>query len=549
MWNPATAVLWECWRVSRLNLVSMIFLAMLGGAGTFALPMDGELDASLVVALAIYLALFGQLWALTIDSRTGFTLRLGFTRPIPTRVLVTVPMVYVAASSAVAYLIPIWVLRTAFGIPLPLLPAALVSTVSLTLVAFCWSSANPVRRRAFPVILWLLCTTWFLASLVAGSSATGEPQTTGSAEVFSFSASAYGWMALISAAAFWVTLAGVARQRRGDDGFSTAPPTGEGAVARPRSAFRTWIADRVRIMCPVSSPARAQLWFEMSTVGARVLTAGALTTLAAPIFFTVLDAAGALGQALYFWVWFPLMVPVLVALPSMLGLRRKQGASYLGAFAATRSLGTAHLVGLKVLVTSLAILLSWSVLVAVLWVFSVWLAAWGPETQAAFTEYWGDFFPSPLGTADTLQRMVAFAALATAVLAGTGVLHASLVLNPRRLVLTGMGIGLYIASWVFVGIRGWVDPEIIATAHLSIVVLAILLSAAFLIRRSVVERIFTWRGLTAILVVGVGFLILNFWLNPNPDDIEDHMAAFILGSLPLIVMALLPWSFNRLRHR
>ena len=549
MWTPAKALLWECWRVSRLNLASMMFLATLVGVGLMVLPMDGELDASLVVALAIYLALFGQLWALTIDSRTGFTLRLGFTRPIPTRVLVTVPMVYVAAASAVAYLTPIWVLRTAFGIPLPLLPAALVSTVSLTLVAFCWSSANPVRRRAFPVILWLLGTTWFLASLVARPSATGEPQTTGSAEVFSFSVSSYGWMALISAAAFWVTLAGVARQRRGDDGFSTAPPTGEGAVARPRSVFRTWIADRVRIMCPVSSPARAQLWFEMSTVGARVLTAGALTTLAAPIFLTVLDAAGALGQALYFWVWFPLMVPVLVALPSMLGLRRKQGASYLGAFAATRSLGTAHLVGLKVLVTSLAILLSWSVLVAVLWVFSVRLAAWGPETQAAFTEYWGDFFPSPLGTADTLQRMVAFSALATAVLAGTGVLHVSSVLNPRRTLLTGVGLGIYIASWVLAGIRGSVDADILATTHLWIVTVAVFLGTAFLIRRSVVERIFTLRALTAVLVIGVGLLIMSLWTNPNPDDIEDHMVAFIFGSLPLTLMVLLPWSFSRLRHR
>ena len=42
---------------------------------------------------------------------------------------------------------------------------------------------------------------------------------------------------------------------------------------------------------------------------------------------------------------------------------------------------------------------------------------------------------------------------------------------------------------------------------------------------------------------------MSLYLNPNPDDIEDHLSAFILGSLPLAVTALLPWSFNRLRHR
>jgi len=297
---------------------------------------------------------------------------------------------------------------------------------------------------------------------------------------------------------------------------------------------------------------RAQLWFEMSTVGGRVLTAGALTALAAPMFFTILSASGALGQALYFWVWFPLMVPVMVALPSMLGIRRKQGASYLDAFAATRSLSTAHLVGLKVLVTSLAILLSWTVLVAVLWVFGVWLAAWGPEVQAASVEYFGDFFPPSSDITDALRTVFSFVLPFTAVVVGAGVLHTFWVLNARRVALTGVGVGLYIATWAFVGIRGWVDGGVIdamVLAHLWIVTLAFSLGTAFVFRRSIAERICTWRGLSVALVIGVGFLVMSLWLNPNPDDIEDHLSAFILGFLPLIVMALLPWSFSRLRHR
>jgi len=546
MWTPATAVLWECWRVSRLLLASVMFLAMLVGAGLNALPIDDERVATLLVVWAFYFAVFGQLWTLNIDSRTGFTLRLGFTRPIPTWVLVTVPMVYVAASSAVTYIVPILFLRTALGIPLPLLPAALASTVCLTWVAFSWSSANPVRRRAFAAILWLIAMIWIMSNL----SEAGGPPTTGVAETFTFSTAGYGWMALFSAAAFWVTIAGVARQRRGDDGFAPIQPTREDAVARPRNAFRAWIADRLGVKCPVSSPERAQLWFEVSTAGGHVLTTGILTALAAPIFFTILSANGMLGEAVYFWVWFPLMVPVLVALPSMLGLRQKQGASYLDAFAATRPMGTARLVGLKVLVTSLALLLSWVVLVAGLWILAVELAVWGPETQAAFAEYFGDFFPSWPGTADGMRMIVAVVVLFTAGVAGAGVLHACFVLNGKRVGFTGLGLGIYIASCVFLSIRGWVDGYTIWVVHAWTVPGIVLLGTVYLLRRLIAERIFTSRGFIVVLGTWVGFALLSRWVNPEPNDsFHDRPVFFLFALLPLAAAALAPWSFSRLRHR
>ena len=168
MWNPATAVLWESWRLSRLPMAIAMFLATLGGAALIVLPFPGEMGVTLTVPWVIYLAWFSQHWALKIDGRKGFSLLAGFSRPIPTWVLVTVPMAYVAASSAVTYLVPILVLRTAFGIPFPHLPVAgLVSTLSLSLGAFSWSSANPVRRRFLVAALWLIGMSWFLGALMA----------------------------------------------------------------------------------------------------------------------------------------------------------------------------------------------------------------------------------------------------------------------------------------------------------------------------------------------------------------------------------------------
>jgi hypothetical protein len=438
------------------------------------------------------------------------------------------------------------VLRSAFDVPLPLLwVAAELSTLCLTWVALSWSSGNPVRRRVLVAILWLVGMNLVLVNLSeAGIAATG-----GSAGPALGFLAAYGWMILFSAAAFWVTIAGVSRQRRGDDEFVLAGPPRRNAAARRRPGLRARIADRFRARCPVSSPARAQLWFEASSVGSRVLMIGALTALATPMFFTFLTAKNAMGEGLYFWVWFPLTIPVMVALPSMLGVRRRQGVSYLDAFAATRPLKTAHLVGLKVLVSSLAILLSWAILVAVLWVFAVRLNVWGPVTQADAIEYFGDFFPPPSGPVDAFWTMISFIVPFSLVVAGAGVLHAFWVLGAKRVMLTGVGLGLYIASWVFLGIQGWANADIVATTHLWIVVVAIVLGAAFLIHRLVVERVLTARALLAVLVIGLGLLLMSLWTNPNPDDIEDHMAAFIVGALPLIVIILSPWTFSRLRHR
>ena len=90
MWTPATAVLWECWRLSRRSLAILMLTAAFGGAALIVSPLDGDWSARLALVLAGFLALCGQAWAQNLDSRTGFTMRLGFTRPIPTWVSIAI---------------------------------------------------------------------------------------------------------------------------------------------------------------------------------------------------------------------------------------------------------------------------------------------------------------------------------------------------------------------------------------------------------------------------------------------------------------------------
>ena len=217
MWTPAAAVLWESWRVSRVRLAVLMFLATLGGAGLIVIPLEGDWSTTLALVLAGFLALFAP-WAQSVDSRTGFTMQLGFARPIRTWVLVSVPMAYVGVSCAATYLVPVIALRVAFDIPFPLLPvAALVSTLSVVFVARSWWTGDSVRQRVVPAILWLFGAIWFMSNRGGVIGLANDMAPDRWSEIFSFSATTYGWMLFISATAFGVAINGVARQRRGDD--------------------------------------------------------------------------------------------------------------------------------------------------------------------------------------------------------------------------------------------------------------------------------------------------------------------------------------------
>ena len=135
-------------------------------------------------------------------------------------------------------------------------------------------------------------------------------------------------------------------------------------------------------------------------------------------------------------------------------------------------------------------------------------------------------------------------------MAALGTLHAFLVLNGRRVLLVGLGLSLYIASWVVAGIRGWVDGNTISLVNLWIVTPIVVLGTAYLLRRPIVERIFTGRGLVIVLGIWVGFALMNLWFNPDSNDgFQAWLAFFVIAVLPLTAATLAPWSFSRLRHR
>jgi hypothetical protein len=105
--SPIVAMLWENWRLTRVEAAQRLGLGIVAASAALALLDDGA-----TAALLILLLVHGMFW-LSISKlnggrlldgyKPGFPLYLLYTRPVPTATLVGVAMAYDAASCAVLY--------------------------------------------------------------------------------------------------------------------------------------------------------------------------------------------------------------------------------------------------------------------------------------------------------------------------------------------------------------------------------------------------------------------------------------------------------------
>ena len=293
--------------------------------------------------------------------RPGYPFYFLYTRPVRTFVLVGAPMAYLVASAVAVYIVAALVLRATFGYPFPLLPlAAWIAAFHIAQWAAQWGTRNKV-------VQWL-------GSMAAGVgfAALAMWRAREWPARFDFSIGDYALLASIGVASFGLTVAGVARQRRGD-ARAAIPRT----VAR--RGFSDWLAGLFRFPCPTTSATRAQVWFDLKSSGLPVLAIGGALAIVIPLLFVVTTRLDVVLSG-FFTRPATRVVAVVVAmfsLPAVLilggnafGIRARQGRTYASAFEATQACGTARMAGLKVLVRSVCLL---AALVAV--GTSVWTSA------------------------------------------------------------------------------------------------------------------------------------------------------------------------------
>ena len=586
--SPILAILWETWRVTRVEVAWKLALPI--GVGVAALVLGAALGPpdnpatyqdvnDNVAALALILIVLPHLvgWvsmAKLNGGKPGFPLYLTYTRPVRTAVIVGLPMAYLTAMSSAIYLVSAIVLRVTSGHAFPLLPvAAWVAALTVVALAAAWST----RNRVIPVVVMMSAVTKALVTSMDRLTAVEIP---GGYDwpprlwptLFDWPLTDYAWIALIGLASFAVTVVMVTRQRRGDELAAITWTPGGGLWNGLVSVFR--------VPCPTSSATRAQVWLDLKSNGFPVLTIGVALAIVILLVSAVsgpIDAAWNADPDVScpieecFWVRAmpPLFTPLSLSIVLFLGgnafgIRRKQGRTYVSAFEATQAYGTAQLAILKVLVKSLCVL---AALVAI--GVSVWISM--PLLgDAVFIQMWGLPLSSQLSaTNGAVAALTMYERLSLVVVAVVGVviwvaafavLGALWTRYPRRLniaasllLLYGLALALLaLAAWRGIGPQIPLDAILRATSWAAAA--AIAFTTAYLAWRTFVERLLTVRQ--ARFVVFLSTALAAAWLTVlgaaglSVADMPATAAVWMLAPalLPLTVSVLAPWSYSRVRH-
>jgi hypothetical protein len=478
--------------------------------------------------------------------RKGFTLTLGFTRPVVTWKLVAVPLAFTAVAAAVGYLVPVALLRGLFSVPLPLLSgAALGATASLLTTASGWWTGNARGQRMAAFGLLVIFLLWYWG----GGAISEGPATPDFSQVYAYSAATYARLAVTAALACALVVLGVGRQRRGDD------------LADALARFAPWrrgpggggLTDTIRLVLRAgpswSTSTGALIWFESLTVGAGVLASGVWIAVAVLVILSVAARSGLSDDILVVGAFWALAGPTLAAFRHVLGLDRKQGRVRMSPHLRTRAVGTARLAGIKVLVVTGALVGAWTIAFGAVWLFGTWVGFGGASLRAALADYlptlsWG------LGTAFGLFALIIHGA---SLLAWAGAIQSLFVIHARRTTLAGLGILAYGTTIVALAVQGSLDAELAFYIHVGALVAGLVALEAYFLSRLVAERILGERAVALVAALGLAFALatqgmtLRF-LGVDGAGLDEHAVALFLGLLPLGAVAFMPWAISRLRH-
>ena len=581
-------MLWEIWRVTRVETAWKLAFGIVAGLAVLALsaafaPADNakryedvmDMGAAIAMTLLVlpHLASWLSLARLT-GGRLGFPLYLHYSRPVRTGVIVGLPMTYLIAMSSAIYLVSALLLRVTSGYAFPLLPvAAWIAALTLVLVAGTWST----RDRTIPVLVSVIAITYAWSMAMERLTAVELPDGYDWPPrlwptLFDFPRTDYGWIALIGLASFAVTVAGVTRQRRGD-GWVDVP-------SAQRDGFWDRLVNFFRFPCPTSSATRAQVWLDLKSNGLPVLTIGVVLAVVILLVSAVsgpIDAAinadprvpCPIGECFYARAWPPLFAPlslfvILFLGGNAFGIRRRQGRAYMNAFEATHAHGTAQLAALKVLVKSACVL---AAIIAI--GVSVWISV--PLLgDAVFIQMWNLPLSSQLSVLNgAIAALTGYEQLALTVVAAVGfviwvaafaVLGALRTRYSRRVNIAASSLllsGLALALLALAERNGIVSPFVfgaIFAAARWIVVAAMVFTTVYVFWSGFAERVLTTRYASGAVAMsaafGAAWLTVLHLAGVQLAGMSAINAVSILSPalLPLLVSVLAPWSLSRVRH-
>ncbi|HVG55920.1 MAG TPA: hypothetical protein VM846_15885 [Vicinamibacterales bacterium] len=571
MRSPGAAMLWENWRLTRIEAFQRVVqgvvvpAVVLAGAAAFGPIDNGAVRLALGLLVMTHMPLWLSVAKLNggrfMDGyRPGYPFYFLYTRPIRTFALVGAPMAYLAASGMAAYLLSALVLRAIFGYPFPLLPlAALIAAYHVAQWAAQWGTSNKVVQ--------------FIGSAVGGLGFTllGMYRTREWPARLDVQFVDYAVLAAVCVVSVGLAVAGVARQRRGE-ARSVTPRT------VTRSGFSEWLAGLFRLPCPTLSATRAQIWFELKTSGLPVLVIGVAFAIVIPLLLAVttrLDVA----LSAFFTEPATRVVAVLAAMlsvPAVLllggnafGIRARQGRKYANVYEATQAYGTARIAGLKVLVRSACLMAALVAVGTSIWTSASVIPFDVLGDQDTFIEKSRMPVSGWMRTIEgTVRAMSAYELFALAVVAAIVVAVMVTLRAAQPALRARYTRRMNIATWVVLLSAGALVLLVLATrrgigvelllntitATKWIAVAAMTLATAYLLWRVLAEQILTLRQACGAILMsaafGVAWITVLQAVGVQLSGRPAMDAAWMLSPALLTLMAavLAPWSLSRVRH-
>jgi len=554
MRSPIAALLWENWRLSRNEAAQRLGLGVLGGSAAMLMFGNGANAAFWILFMLnafFYMSIARLNGGRFVDGyKPGFPLYLQYSRPVPTVTFVSVAMAYDAVTGAASYLVTAALLMFVFGQPFPLFGMALlIVALHLGMTCIQWST----RSR---VIQWIGCLLIAWPVLFMLQNRAPSPHE------IEFSPAAYAVMFLVGVASIALTVAGVARQRRGEAVSSLSRPAGS-------SGYPDWLVSLFRFPCPISSATRAQVWFELKTSGLPSLAMGLGLAVLMFLLFAVSISVEYVRPIAIFSLMVFLPTLLLFVGGNAFGIRRRQGRTYASAFEMTQPYGSARLVGLKLSVRTVCVLIALIAMSVSVWASTSLIGAWGswmveggkdavPELLAK-RQIFADVFAGQMGYSLAAQAFIASVAVAL-MIALLAALQALRARYPRRMLIAGSLLllhGLALIALMLARLQQIASAFLVKTVFAVTgwsIVAAMVLATLYLFWSGFAERSLTVRYTSVAVLISAA--VATAWLtvlHAFGVQFAGMSAAEAVGLLWPVLLALLasvlaPWSFGRVRH-
>ena len=569
MKTPQRAILWELWRTGRsdlmIRLFSMSLLVVL-----FAIVVSNsrmkesviEPVAGLTVLVLMFCGAFSSLWLQELDTQQpGFSLRLGFTRPVATAWLVLLPMLYGVATSVVCYVIPASFFYVVVGKRLPVHgPVLLTAMLNVGCLSAMWSARNRVEKLANFALL-AIATVWLVRWYV-GEVPLGESWINLLSNSVNRSWSVLYDLIVVAAnvAMIGVTVIAVDRQRH--EVFGERVPRGTpnaAIVAGSGAANSSWTLGllrgfaRLAIFTGFDQRLAAQAAFELRRCGLVTMIAGLLLPVVVfglVCLIPVMNPQWA-RQPLT-WLMAIIFCPLiyqLIGIDAVAGLRGRQGRIDISPFDLIRPLRNDQMASIKLIVVACVTFAGWLIMLASGVIYMV--ANYGTDWLGNPAEIW-----KGVTSVTPMIWVAGFCFLAMSIASGSSMLLALALWMDlylwRMLILFG-AMSLNIAL-VILDVEHGLRFRLAWTIEACLLCVLLPLLSILIVRRASRSGTLGGRYLLSAMTLWLGWTASNFWLRAQISGaisvpFEFSVLAVALLPVPLVTTLTAPLAYATYRHR